>query len=160
MLSSCLVPNRAMTASPIRQTMIQVATTTAGPWSLAVISPCGGYEPPLPLNIKWSGRLDSDIVAGDVEGSACELFSSVYCSTSAVSFVSPNRQQRTEWNSDANSLKCPRCPCYEHPGLPGSSYHGVSDVPRAKWRAVGSFGYPTAHTCLIPVAKETPTYMR
>ena len=44
----CRVPKRAITASPIRQNMIHVATTTAGPWSLAVIIPCGGKEPPLP----------------------------------------------------------------------------------------------------------------
>lgn len=37
-----LVPNSAMIASPMRQTMIQVATTTAGPWFSAVMRPCGG----------------------------------------------------------------------------------------------------------------------
>ena len=37
-----LDPKRARSANPIRQTIIQLATTTAGPWSLAVIMPCGG----------------------------------------------------------------------------------------------------------------------
>ena len=57
----CLVPNRAITASPIRHIMIHVATTTAGPWSLAVIVPCGGKEPPLPWNSRTSGKCESDI---------------------------------------------------------------------------------------------------
>ena len=55
------VPKREITASTMRHIMIHVATTTAGPWSLAVIVPYGGKEPPLPWNSRTSGRADADI---------------------------------------------------------------------------------------------------
>lgn len=61
----CLVPNRAITASPRRQIMIHVVTTTAGPWSLEVMIPCGGKEPPLPWKFRWSGKCDSDMSVWD-----------------------------------------------------------------------------------------------
>ena len=56
-----LVPKRVATVRTMTHMKIQLATTTYGPWSLGVMTPCGGKEPPLEENERSGGNVLVDI---------------------------------------------------------------------------------------------------